>query len=43
MRRFIAAHEATRQPILVLDDDGRLVGKVGESELVARLLRGKDD
>jgi glycine betaine/proline transport system ATP-binding protein len=42
MRRFIAAHEATRQPILVLDDDGRLVGKVGESELVARLLRGKD-
>lgn len=42
MRRFIAAHEATRQPILVLDDDGRLVGKVGESELVTRLLRGKN-
>jgi len=43
MRRFIAAHEATRQPILVLDDDGRLIGKVGESELVARLLRGKGE
>jgi glycine betaine/proline transport system ATP-binding protein len=39
MRRLIELHERTRRPVLIVDGEGRLVGKVGEMELVQGLLR----
>lgn len=39
MRRLVELHEATRVPVMVVGETGRLLGKVGQVEITNALLR----